>query len=59
LMSALDDSAFPEIVSSAALGLSAMGKRCPAAAKAKLMSIARSGQQAANAARHAAGQCGR
>ncbi|MDQ3334664.1 MAG: HEAT repeat domain-containing protein [Myxococcota bacterium] len=59
LMSALDDSAFPEIVSSAALGLGAMGKKCPAAAKAKLTLIARSGQQAANAARHAAGQCGR
>jgi len=59
LMSALDDSAFPEIVTSAALGLGALGKACPAAAKSKLLSIARSGQQAANAARHAAGQCGR
>jgi len=59
LMAALDDSAFPEIVSQAALGLGALGKKCPAAAKTKLLAIARSNQQAASAARHAAGQCGR
>ena len=59
LMSALDDSAFPEIVSQAALGLGALGKKCPAAAKTKLLAVARSNQQAASAARHAAGQCGR
>jgi HEAT repeat protein len=59
LVSALDDSAFPEIVSAAALGLAAMGKACPASARAKLNVIARSGSQSASAARHAAGRCGR
>ena len=59
LLSALDDSAFPEIVSSAALGLGAMSKNCTAAAKAKLLTIARSNSQAATSARHAAGICGR
>lgn len=59
LMDALDDAAFPEIVSQAALGLGALGKRCPPAAKTKLRAIARSNARAANAARHAAGRCGR
>jgi hypothetical protein len=59
LMAALDDSAFPEIVSSAALALGALGLACPPAAKTKLTLIARSGDQAALAARRAASQCGR
>jgi hypothetical protein len=59
LISALDDSAFPEIVSSAALGLGALGPACPASARAKLLTLARSGDQAALAARRAAAQCGR
>ncbi|HEU0029414.1 MAG TPA: hypothetical protein VFQ53_02190 [Kofleriaceae bacterium] len=59
LIEALDDSAFPEIVSAAALGLGALGPACPSAAKAKLTQLARSGEQSANAARHAAAQCGR
>jgi hypothetical protein len=59
LVSALDDTAFPEIVAAASLGLAAMGKACPASARAKLNVIARSGSQAASAARHAAGRCGR
>jgi hypothetical protein len=58
LVSALDDSAFPEIVSASALGLAAMGKACPARAREKLNVIARSSSQAASAARHAAGRCG-
>jgi hypothetical protein len=59
LLSALDDSAFPEIVSSAALALGALGPACPPAAKTKLAILARSGDQAAMAARRAAAQCGR
>jgi hypothetical protein len=59
LMAALDDSAFPEIVSAAALGLGALGPACPAAAKAKLTLISRSDDQSAVAAKRAAAQCGR
>ncbi len=59
LMEALDDSAFPEIVSAAALALGALGPACPPAAKVKLESIARSDDQPAVAARHAAAQCGK
>ena len=59
LMAALDDSAFPEIVSAAALGLGALGRACPPAAKAKLNLIARSSDQASIAAKRAAAQCGR
>jgi len=59
LLDALDDSAFPEIVAAAALGLGSLGKACPPAAKAKLTALARSEEQSAIAARHAAQQCGR
>ncbi len=58
LIAALDDSAFPEIVSSAALALGALGKACPPAAKLKLTSLARSTEQSAIAAKRAAAQCG-
>ncbi|MEO8704850.1 MAG: HEAT repeat domain-containing protein [Kofleriaceae bacterium] len=59
LTSALEDSAFPEIVSAAALALGALGPACPAVAKAKLTALARSDDQSALAARRAAAQCGR
>jgi len=59
LIAALDDSAFPEIVTAAALALGALGPNCPPAAKAKLDLIARSDEQAAVAAKRAAAQCGR
>ncbi len=59
LMSALDDSAFPEIVTAAALGLGALGPACPAAAKSKLNILARSEEnEIVIAARRAAAQCG-
>jgi len=56
---ALDDSAFPEIVQAAALGLGALGRGCPSAAKARLADLARSDEPSAVAARRAAAQCGR
>lgn len=59
LIDALGDSAFPEIVSAAALGLGALGKACPPDAKAALEAIVREGSQAAASARMAAGMCGR
>ena len=59
LIGALDDSAFPEIVSAAAEGLGALGPGCPPAAKAKLEAIGKSDDQAASAAARAAKQCGR
>jgi hypothetical protein len=59
LIAALDDSAFPELVSAAALALGALGPACPPAAKTKLAILARSGDQAAMAARRASLQCGR
>jgi hypothetical protein len=59
LTDALDDTAFPEIVQAAALGLGALGPACPPAAKAKLVALARSGDQTAVAAKRAAAQCGR
>jgi len=59
LIDALDDTAFPEIVQAAALGLGALGPACPAAAKAKLVAIARQDERSAVAARRAAAQCGR
>jgi len=59
LIDALDDTAFPEIVQAAALGLGALGPACPATARAKLTAIARQDDRAAVAARRAAAQCGR
>jgi len=59
LIAALDDSAFPEIVSAAALALGALGPACPPSAKAKLNILARSDDQTAVAAKRAAAQCGR
>jgi hypothetical protein len=59
LSDALDDTAFPEIVQAAALGLGALGPACPAQARAKLAQIAQSDDQAAVAAKRAVAQCGR
>jgi hypothetical protein len=59
LADALDDTAFPEIVQAAALGLGALGAACPPEAKAKLQSLARTDGQTAIAAKRAAAQCGR
>jgi hypothetical protein len=62
LTDALDDTAFPEIVQAAALGLGALGPACPAEAREQLARIAQStdqNEQAASAAKHAAAQCGR
>jgi hypothetical protein len=59
LTDALDDAAFPEIVQAAALGLGALGPACPAAAKRKLVALARSDDRAAVAAKRAAARCGR
>jgi hypothetical protein len=58
LADALDDTAFPEIVQAAALGLAALGPACPADARAKLVELGRSDDQSAIAARRAAAQCG-
>jgi len=59
LADALDDTAFPEIVQAAALGLGALGPACPPAAKAKLAALARADDQTAVAAKRAVAQCGR
>jgi hypothetical protein len=60
LESALDDSAFPEIVGAAAASLGLLGKQCPASAKQKLESLAKSDeQQVASAAARAAAICGK
>lgn len=59
LLAALDDAAFPEIVSAAAQALGALGPACPPAAKAKLEALAKEDDQAAGAAKRAAAQCGR
>ena len=59
LIDALDDTAFPEIVQAAALGLGALGPACPPAAKAKLTALARQDERSTLAARRAAAQCGR
>jgi hypothetical protein len=59
LMAALDDAAFPEIVSAAAQALGALGPACPAAAKLKLEALAKTDDQSAGPAKRAAAQCGR
>lgn len=59
LIAALDDAAFPEIVSAAAQALGALGPACPPAAKAKLEALAKQDDQSAGAAKRAAAQCGR
>lgn len=59
LLAALDDAAFPEIVSAAAQALGALGPACPAAAKVKLEALAKEDDQSAGAAKRAAKQCGR
>ncbi len=58
LLEALDDTAFPEIVTSAALALGSLGSACPPAAKAKLTALSHSEPRAAAAAAHAAALCG-
>jgi hypothetical protein len=57
LLPALDDVAFPELVSAAALGLGALGSACPAAARTKLEQLARGDERLAVEARRAARQC--
>jgi hypothetical protein len=61
LAAALDDSAFPEIVGSAATGLGLLGPACPAAAKKKLSSLAASDEepQVVSAAKRAFDLCGK
>lgn len=60
LLAAVDDGAFPEIVAAAATGLGLMGKACPAEARPKLRSLARSEEQQIQlAASHAAALCGK
>jgi len=60
LLAAIDDGAFPEIVAAAATGLGLMGKACPAEARPKLRSLARSEEQQIQlAASHAAALCGK
>jgi hypothetical protein len=58
LLATLDDSAFPELVSAAALGLAALGPACPPAARAKLRALARGDDASAPVARRAAAVCG-
>lgn len=60
LLGGIEDGAFPEIVAASATGLGLMGKSCPAVARAKLRSLARSeDQQIQIAAAHAAALCGK
>ncbi len=60
LAAALDETAFPEIVSAAANALGRMGSACPASAKTKLADLARSEEpQISAAAKHAAAVCGK
>lgn len=59
LIAALDDSAFPEIVSAAAQALGALGPACPPAAKVKLEALGKEDDQSAGVAKRAAAQCGR
>ena len=60
LAAGLEDGAFPEIVTAAALGLGALGPQCPPSAKQRLGVLARDeNNDIAVAARRAAAQCGR
>ncbi|HSN30248.1 MAG TPA: hypothetical protein VLT45_28365 [Kofleriaceae bacterium] len=60
LIAALDDSAYPEIVASAATGLGLMGKACPAAARSRLRELSHSDErQVHTAAARAFALCGR
>lgn len=60
LAAALDDNAFPEIVSSAATGLGLLGRACPASVRPKLKSLASSDdQQVQLAASRAVEVCGK
>jgi len=61
LSAALDDSAFPEIVSSAATGLGLLGTACTPSIKKKLTELANSEEEAqvTMAAKRAAAQCGK
>ncbi len=59
LVAALEDEAFPEIVTAAALALGAMGPRCPATARTRLASLATGDDRVAPIAKRAAAQCGR
>ncbi|HEY5945216.1 MAG TPA: hypothetical protein VIV40_06985, partial [Kofleriaceae bacterium] len=60
LTAALDNTAFPEIVSSAAAGLGLLGPACPAAARPRLKSLSRADeQQVRTAAARAYELCGK
>lgn len=59
LLDGLDDVAFPELVTAAALGLELLGPRCPPSARARLGVLARSDEPYARAAARAAAACGR
>ncbi|HEY4242436.1 MAG TPA: HEAT repeat domain-containing protein [Kofleriaceae bacterium] len=58
LTSALDDTAYPEIVAAAAAALGSLGPACPAAARPKLEALSHGDEQYAVAARTAARACG-
>ncbi|MBA2543073.1 MAG: hypothetical protein H0V17_25755 [Deltaproteobacteria bacterium] len=57
LIDALDDLAFPELVSAAALALGELGPACPARARAKLAALAKTDDQSAIAAKRAVSRC--
>lgn len=57
LLAALDDLAFPELVGAAALALGELGPACPARARAKLLALSRSDDQASVAAKRAVARC--
>ncbi len=57
LIEALDDLAFPELVSAAAFALGQLGPACPARARAKLQALAKSDDQASVPAKRALGRC--
>jgi len=60
LTAALDDSAFPELVASAAAGLGLLGPACPASVRPKLKLLSRSDEQQVQlAASRAAEVCGK
>jgi hypothetical protein len=60
LIAALDDSAFPELVASAATGIGLLGPGCPASVRSKLKALSRSDEQQVQiAASRAVDVCGK
>ncbi len=59
LLSAIDDEAFPDLVTAAVLALGELGPACPASARHKLEVLARSDSRASIAAKRALARCGR